>query len=291
MAKIRKKDFSLIIPTINRKFEVDLLLKSIKNLNYPLNKIEVIIVDQNKDNLIDELVKKYSKYFIIKHIKVNFKGASRARNYGLKFAEGKYIHFPDDDSFYEKDTLVKVYSEFRKLDVDAIAVKVIDPIKGTPALLKFSSKKQYVKCTNFFKLTIEFNVFWKREKLILLGGFDENLGVGTYFASEESGDIILRALKQNYKILYIPDVIIYHPDKRNPHPKKIYNYALGFGALFRKHIKMRNFCIIPYTFSYIGKSIVGIIIFFFLRKKIKILKYKNRFLGAINGFRASKKIY
>lgn len=291
MAKMKEKEFSLIIPTINRKFEVDQLLRSIKNLEYPLNKIEVIIVDQNKDSFIDDLVTKYSKYFIIKHLKVSFKGTSRAKNYGLKYAEGKYIHFPDDDSFYEKNTLTKVYSEFKKIDVDAIAVKVIDPIKKTPALLKFSSEKQYVNCMNFFKLTIEFNVFWKREKFILLKGFDENLGVGTYFASEESGDIILRALKQNYKILYIPGIVIYHPDKRNPNPQKVYDYALGFGALFRKHIKMKNFCIFSYAFSYIGKSIIGMIIFYFFGKKEKFLKYKNRLFGVVRGFNEAKKIY
>ena len=44
--------FSLIIPTINRKIELENLLESIKNIQY--NELEeIIVIDQNENNLID----------------------------------------------------------------------------------------------------------------------------------------------------------------------------------------------------------------------------------------------
>ncbi len=283
-------EFSLIIPTVGRKIELEQLLESINLLSYNKDKLEVIIVDQNPKGFLDDIIVKFKDKLNILHLRVNFRGAAKARNYGLKFAKGKYIHFPDDDSSYERDTLKKVQTLFETHNYDAIAVKVLDPETKQAALLNFSNKRTFINCFNFFRLTIEFNTFWKKEILVNLKGFDERLGVGTYFSSEESGDLILRALKKGCNIIYCPNIIIYHPDKRNPESEKIFTYALGFGALLRKHLKDRNICILPYTISYVGKSIVGIIIFSILNRRL-FRKYKNRLLGTLKGYVEAGKIF
>lgn len=283
-------DFSLIVPTIGRKREVERLLESITLMDYDKDSLEVIIVDQNRENLLGEIINKYASSLNILHLRVNFRGAAKARNYGLKFAKGKYIHFPDDDSFYERDTLGKVKFLLDSSNYDAVAIKVLDPVTKRNALLKFYDKEAKVNCLNFFKITIEFNVFWRRNVLNILNGFDENLGVGTYFSSEESGDLILRALRCGYSIFYTPNIVIYHLDKRNADNEKIYKYALGFGALLRKHLKGWNLCILPYAISYVGKSFLGVILYFTFDKR-KFLKYKSRLLGALRGYVESKGIY
>jgi GT2 family glycosyltransferase len=283
--------FSLIVPTINRTKEIRILFDSIKNSDFPMEKIEVIVVDQNKDDRLLPIIKNFKEYFDIKYFKVNFKGAAKARNYGAKFASGEIIHFPDDDAFYAKNTLSEVYKLFTSKDVDIIAIKVLDPKTKKASLLNFPNQDKYVNAFNFFKTTIEFNLFFKRSVFQKLGGFDENLGVGTYFSSEESGDLVLRALKKGYKIFYTSQIYIYHPDKRNPELDKIYSYALGFGALLRKHLKLRNLYIFPYTFSYVGKSIIGVIIFKLFNDRYKFNKYKFRLKGFINGFKEASKLY
>ncbi|MGL5623009.1 glycosyltransferase, partial [Cetobacterium sp.] len=55
------KTFSLILATIDRKNEVQEFLDSLQKSNYPLQKIEVIIVDQNRDNFLQEIIKKYKE--------------------------------------------------------------------------------------------------------------------------------------------------------------------------------------------------------------------------------------
>lgn len=72
--------FSLVIPTLGRKIQVDELLNSL----IELKKIEheVIIIDRNFNNLLDEVVIKYSDYYQIIHIKVDFRSVSKARNVG-----------------------------------------------------------------------------------------------------------------------------------------------------------------------------------------------------------------
>lgn len=285
-----KKTFSLVIPTLGRVQELDRLLESIRYQTMPIDALEVIIVDQNEDSRLNAIVSKYSKQFFIKHLKVNFKGAARARNYGLKFATGRYINFPDDDSFLSKDTLKKVLAFFSvNQSYDALAVKVLDPIKKKPALLNFPNMSGEISCFNFYRRTIEFNIFWKRDILLRLGGFDENLGVGTFFASEESGDLVLRALSNSYKLFYNADIILYHPDKRNPSLDKVYSYALGFGALLNKHIKSRNLCILPYAINYLGRAIIGMLLYMVLYNGYKFKKYYLRLKGSIQGFKYAGK--
>lgn len=105
--------FSLIIPTINRKKELENLLESIKNIQY--NELEeIIVIDQNENNLIDDVVERYKKILPIQHYKVNFKGTSKAKNYGAKMAKGDIINFPDDDSQILPQTLSTVNEMFKE---------------------------------------------------------------------------------------------------------------------------------------------------------------------------------
>ena len=63
--------FSLVLCTINRKEEVDKFLQSLSRQT--LSDFEVIIVDQNKDGLLDPVIAKWRKLLIIEHVKVDFR--------------------------------------------------------------------------------------------------------------------------------------------------------------------------------------------------------------------------
>ena len=90
---------SIIIPTFNRG---ELITNSIKSvLNQTFQNLEVIIVDDGSSDNTKEIVKKI-KDKRIKYIRLKEnKGASNARNIGIKNAHGQYISFQDsDDIFY-----------------------------------------------------------------------------------------------------------------------------------------------------------------------------------------------
>ena len=56
---IRK--FSLIMATYGRKDEVGCFLESLMNSNYTMDKVEVIIVDQNKEIDLEPIISKYKE--------------------------------------------------------------------------------------------------------------------------------------------------------------------------------------------------------------------------------------
>jgi Glycosyl transferase family 2. len=64
---IKDYKFSLITPTINRAKEIEIFLQSLENQTY--RNFELIIIDQNIDISIDQIIEKYKREYIIKHIK------------------------------------------------------------------------------------------------------------------------------------------------------------------------------------------------------------------------------
>ena len=95
------KKISIIVPVYNVEKYLDKCLNSLANQT--IDNYEVIVVnDGTKDNsqaIIDEYVKNYPQIFR-SLIKENG-GLSDARNYGLKYAEGKYVSFLDSDDYAE----------------------------------------------------------------------------------------------------------------------------------------------------------------------------------------------
>lgn len=227
---------SLVIPTIGRKKEVDALLLSIKEQNY--KKIEVIIIDQNPKGYLDEIIKKYSKDFMLKHKSVTIKGASRARNIGIGLSLGDIICFPDDDSKLFSDTLEKVVNKMENIKCDILFGKVVDE-NGDNSICNFSKNDGWLSLKKHEGMFVEATLFGKKN-ILKENLFDENLGVGEFYGAEEAYDLVLRLLKKEKKIYYSPEIILYHPNKVINYSdrdtiRRVFNYRKGFGMLCIKH--------------------------------------------------------
>ncbi|ASI80514.1 glycosyltransferase family 2 protein [Bacillus pacificus] len=287
--------FSLIVPTLNRLKEVEDLLKSISLLVY--KDFEVIIVDQNQDNRLEEIINFYSKQIKIVYKKVDFKGAARARNFGVKFSTGDIINFPDDDCELHPnilDQVEKLYKEDNELDV--IFGKSIDKDNLEVSVVKFQEKSDRVQEENLYKTTVEFTMFIKRGVFERLGGFDETLGVGTFFGAEEGADLVLRAIYINSKIIYKSDLIFYHPQKiQNYDPlerNRAFNYGKGFGRLSSKHFyqyKNKKARMRYLKFQY--RSFLGVGLNLILGRFQKSLYYIKVLQGRRLGRKISEKEY
>lgn len=101
---------SIIIPVYNAEKYIDKCLNSV--LNQVLQDIEIIIInDGSTDNSIKILRKLLEQDSRIKLISKENKGASVARNIGIKEARGEYIGFVDIDDYIEKDMYYKMYNK------------------------------------------------------------------------------------------------------------------------------------------------------------------------------------
>lgn len=98
---------SVIIPVYNAEKFLHKCLESVLNQTY--KDYEIILVnDGSKDNsgaICDEYAEKYD---FIRAIHKENGGASSARNYGMKLAQGEYINFVDADDWMELDMYEKL---------------------------------------------------------------------------------------------------------------------------------------------------------------------------------------
>ena len=87
---------SVIIPLFNSEKFISETIQSVLNQTYPV--IEILVIDDgSSDNTLE-----IAKTFKNKHVKIFSqpnKGASAARNYGIREASGTYIQFLDSDDF------------------------------------------------------------------------------------------------------------------------------------------------------------------------------------------------
>lgn len=109
---------SIIMPTYNAEDSIARAIDSVLKQTY--SNWDLIIID---DGSFDRTKKIISSYIGDRRIKYFFKsneGVSKAREFGLKKADGKYITFLDSDDFFYPDRLEKMLSCFVNEDVDLV---------------------------------------------------------------------------------------------------------------------------------------------------------------------------
>ena len=120
---------SVIVPVYNVE---DLLSKCLDSLvNQTFDDYEIIIINDgstdNSQSIIDDYYKKYPN--IIKPFKKENGGNAGAKNFGLKYANGKYIMYVDSDDWISTYTLQKVYDKVLNDGADIVifqAYKVLE---------------------------------------------------------------------------------------------------------------------------------------------------------------------
>lgn len=266
-ARDRRRELERFISSFLRQKELDL-----KNVQY-------IFVDQGENlDLFSDIVGKVT----FKYIKTQPCSLSHARNLAIPLIEGKYVAYPDDDCWYELDTLSNALSILETGDIDGICGVGFNE-KGE--LTSNFPLKQCEYGYDTLNAAISYTIFVKSQKNLL---FDEVMGVGSPYniGSGEETDYLLNLIEQyNYRIKYTPSIVVHHPKDsdtidNDKQLTKAYNYARGHGYLFRKHrfpTKQLLLCFL--------RPLVGCVVFFIKGKTFEANRSFMRLKGRIEGYR------
>jgi len=202
---------SVIVPAKDEENVIERCLQSLININYPRERMEIIVVDGSSDSTT-KICKKFEleNQGLIKVIKENNPhGKPSALNLGLKHATGEVIAVFDADSIVDKDCFVKA---IRYLQEGALAVqgktRCFNKNRNLIARLVHFEQEAWQQLIlngrENLGLFIPFNgscFFIKREILQELGGWDEN-------CLAEDVELSARLLyKKGAKVKFAPDVI------------------------------------------------------------------------------------
>ena len=107
--------FTIIIPAFNEQDSIVQTLESALRLDYPSEKVQIIIVNDGSTDctkaLVEEVIQQYQGRDIILLNQEN-KGKGNAMNHGLKFVKGEFFASLDADSFVSPEALKKMIVHF-----------------------------------------------------------------------------------------------------------------------------------------------------------------------------------
>jgi len=274
---------SLIITTLGRTTPLERLFESL--LTQEHKNFEVIVVDQNCDNRLDPLCKKGQWPFLLRRVQTPGEvGSSRGRNTGWQNSKGSVIVFPDDDCWYPPWFLARGLSRMAETGADFLSGRAAAQ-DGRSINGRYESTAQPINRANVWTAGIEWAIFFRRDALLAVGGFDPEIGVGasTPWQSCEGQDIMLRALAKGQKGYYDPSIYGYHPafdiEAEAGVQGKGRKYGRGAGYVLRVHRYGLGSAL-----KWIGRPLIGLL-FFFVRGKFKHVQYyRNVALGRFEGW-------
>jgi glycosyltransferase involved in cell wall biosynthesis len=216
--------FSIIIPTFNRSFLLSKTINSFLSINYPKNKYEIIVSDNNSVDDTKFIVNKFKKKNkLIKYIFVKNKGAHYARNHASKIANGNILYFTDDDMIATSNILLELVNVFKKDNKIATVTGLILPKFEAPPpkwikkyLINFwlSLTDIKIKKKNFIISSDDFGIFSchqaiKKDIFFNCGGFNPD-NPGSIEGGDNESGLNIKIKKLGYKFAYTKKSIIFH---------------------------------------------------------------------------------
>jgi cellulose synthase/poly-beta-1,6-N-acetylglucosamine synthase-like glycosyltransferase len=203
--------FSIIVPTKDEEAVIGRCLDGLLNLDYPKDKMEIIIVDGNSTDatckICSEFLVKHPDIFKIINEKES-KGKPAALNLAMPYVTGEIVGVFDADSYPEKEVLKKAASHFCNKQLMAIQGRTTSLNEKKNILTRVIAMEEkawfqaLLSGREKLQLFVPLNgscQFIRRNVIEELGGWDEA-------SLTEDVELALRLVEKNHLIKYYPDI-------------------------------------------------------------------------------------
>jgi cellulose synthase/poly-beta-1,6-N-acetylglucosamine synthase-like glycosyltransferase len=266
---VNNQIITIIIPTHNEEKNLPKLFLSLKKLDYPKNKLEIIVIDGNSSDKTVKIAKKYGAKVYQNPAQIRGAGCK----IGVEKAQGEYIAFTDADCIVSKNWLKGLLREFTNSKIASVGGPNITPkndtktAKAIGAATLFLTRPgarygfQGTKIQEIFH-NPGCNVMYRKKAILDVENFNPTL------ITCEDEELDYRIIKKGYKILFTPNVVVDH--YRRPTYKKIliqaFRYAVGRAQAIKMHPKMARW------FHHIPTLLLSVYIFILISPLTPIIK-------------------
>ena len=222
---------SIIVTTFNSEPTIDECLRSILELDYPEQLLEVIVIDGGSTDATTEHAKKYPVKVVYSQL-----NPPAAYNLVLNGVTNEVIGLIDSDAKVEKSWLRKLV---KHLDDPKVAgasgtVETWNSDSLVPRVIGYELNYRYSRLPDTVERVATMNLLLKKKVTMEIGGFDEALH------TQYDTDIGARLAKAGYKIAFDSEAICYHfhrPTLRTFF-KQQYKYGQNTWKLYFKHPRL-----------------------------------------------------
>ncbi len=236
---------SLIVASRNRP---DLLIESVRSIlageELPS---ELLIVDQSDtpNPALQSLTIDGGCH--VRYLWTQTRGLSRANNYGISQAREEIIVFTHDDVLASPawfGALVRALVKGGRRSIVTGQVRPTEPTEpgAFAPTVQTSPEPAMYEGRVGADVLIPINMAMYRSAVEEVGGFDERLGPGTPFPGAEDNDLGFRLLESGYRIIYVPEAVIWHRAWRNASDYFAlrWSYAVAQGGFYAKNLNWRD---------------------------------------------------
>jgi GT2 family glycosyltransferase len=236
---------SLIICSRNRSGLLRETIGSILNgLEVP---DEIIVIDQSDEPDKKLAVLHTERRCVIRYHWTRPLGVSHARNLGIKAAQNDSLVFTDDDVFVKPDWFDILLRAFIDAGQRAVVTGRVLAVRehhdgGFAPSTKEDENPAVYEGRVGQDVLYSNNMAFHKSAVAEIGYFDERLGPGTRFPSAEDNDLGFRLLEAGYRILYVPQAVLYHRAWRTDcdYLALRRSYGIGRGAFYAKHLHWQD---------------------------------------------------
>ncbi len=206
---------------------------------------EVLVIDGLSEDGTLDVVKNYALKYNIRIVSNPQRKIAFGRNIALREAQGDIIAYTDADCIVDQTWLIRIYQRFEEDPELAGCGGRMLPLPPRNKLERFAGRvflEEIMRYDNHLRYCdqpsvagalITANSAYRREILLEIGGFDE--WFGNY---GEDIDLYWRLIKSGYRLLYDPDIVVYH---RFPHTlgkllRKHFGFGIASSRLAKKHL-------------------------------------------------------
>ena len=211
--RLKKFPFvSVVVPAYNEEKNIASTLKSLAELDYPKNKIEIIVVNDGSTDSTKKAINDFiagDKSSNIRPINKKNGGKGTCLNIGLSKAKGDFFVCLDADSIVTKNALKKILPHFT--DDDIAVVLPLLKVDRPKNLWQRMQWLEYIVNMFYKKLMSGLNCVhvapgpfsvYRTDVLRKVGGFDEK-------NMTEDLEISLRLQSKNYRIIQLLDAEVF----------------------------------------------------------------------------------
>jgi glycosyltransferase involved in cell wall biosynthesis len=198
---------SVVVPTHNRPARLARLLASLRAQSLASDAFEVVVVDDGSEPATAEVIAREAAapgppLRAIRHRSPRGPGA--ARNSGWRQSRAPVIAFTDDDCVADQDWLRSGLAACQR-EPGSIVQGRTEP---DPSELSGSGMfSRTLQVSDLGPLYETCNIFYPREVLASLGGFDERFGLAP---GGEDTDLAWRAIEHGHSTTFAPDAVVLH---------------------------------------------------------------------------------
>ena len=257
---------TIIIPSHNRTGQLQVCLRSLCKLDYPVHCLEMLIVDDASTDETPAMLAQVMQEFeaegrMIRVVRHTFQqGVAKSRNTGAEAARHDLLAYIDSDCVASPDWLAELVPAFQNENTAAVGGMIrayerksmLGRYEDIRSSLYMGVRPQLVSIEGPLKYLPTANLLVRREMWQEIGGFAP-LTFG------EDVDFCRRLLATKARIIYLPQGLVYHDYRTRLWAFLTIraSYASAEAALLQRHPQERRVLILPPEQATFAGSAVG----------------------------------